>query len=64
MNFPRLNEVKLRERLCAEGWSSGLQQALITGIYRCPIRFIIIDNSGSMMSNDGHLLTLQGHTAK
>ena len=34
----------------------GLREAVLNGIKKTPIRFIIVDDSGSMVTNDGHRL--------
>jgi hypothetical protein len=54
------NELKTKEYLTSHKWPLGLQLALIKSLKKIPIRFIITDDSGSMMTNDGHRLIGQG----
>ena len=42
-----------------EGWPKGLQESLINSCAKYPFRFFIIDDSGSMQTNDGHRIVLQ-----
>ena len=56
--------VALRKYLSAHAWPTGLQNALIAGTASMPIRFMICDDSGSMMSTDGHRLRGEGNNAK
>ena len=62
--FVRGNEVALRKYLESNGWPTGLQNAFIGGTVNTPARFMICDDSGSMMSNDGHRVTGEGSNAK
>ena len=55
------NEPRAREFLSRFGWPYGLQSLLINTIRKIPIRFFICDNSGSMMSDDGHRLVGTGN---
>lgn len=50
------NDARAREYLTAHQWPVGLQDTLINGFRKVPLRFIICDNSGSMIENDGHIL--------
>lgn len=59
-----IDEQGLLMFLTAQGWPPGLQKVAKDSMKRCPIRFIIVDDSGSMLSNDGHKLIVQGHTSK
>ena len=52
-NAEPVNEVKAREFLHNNAWPPGLQDALIKGLKKIPIRYIICDDSGSMTTNDG-----------
>mmetsp|Transcript_2295 Transcript_2295/g.4115 ORF Transcript_2295/g.4115 Transcript_2295/m.4115 type:complete len:364 (-) Transcript_2295:250-1341(-) len=42
--------------LTRQNWPLGLQKAFIASCAKFPIRFMIVDDSGSMMTNDGHYL--------
>ena len=42
--------------LTQNDWPVGLQQSYFDSCNKFPIRFMIIDDSGSMMANDGHYL--------
>ena len=42
--------------LARNGWPSGLRKRFIEQLVRIPIRFIIVDDSGSMGAADGHRL--------
>jgi hypothetical protein len=37
-------------------WPAGLQNLLISSTIRYPVRFMIVDDSGSMAQSDGHKL--------
>jgi hypothetical protein len=50
------NATAIREYLTRAGWPEGLQQALVKSCQKYPIRFFITDDSGSMLTNDGHRL--------
>lgn len=52
-NWPACNEESCRTFLSSHDWPTGLQEALIKNLLKVPIRFIICDDSGSMMRNDG-----------
>jgi hypothetical protein len=50
-----MNEGAVREILSAKyKWPTGLQTLLISSLQRIPLRFFICDDSGSMMTTDGH----------
>jgi hypothetical protein len=49
----RLDETAARAFLGALGFPVGLQSALIDGLARTPARFFLLDDSGSMTTNDG-----------
>lgn len=59
-----VNEGAIRNYLSRNCWPIGLQTVLINGISNCPVRFFICDDSGSMMSNDGHRLIGEGNITK
>ena len=52
--FVAPNEEACRRFLRASGWSDGLSSALIKTLAKVPVRFIVCDDSGSMLSTDGH----------
>jgi len=52
-NAEPVNEENAREFLRKNAWPPGLQDALIKGLRKIPIRYIICDDSGSMTTNDG-----------
>lgn len=54
------NEYGAREYLTAKKWPPGLQNAAARTIGKFPIRFMIIDDSGSMGASDGNRLLHQG----
>lgn len=51
--FPEINTSRTREFLKRCEWPSGLQEALIKSVQKIPIRFFVVDDSGSMLMNDG-----------
>jgi hypothetical protein len=53
-NISSTNEVGAREFLQANRWPVGLQDTFIRSLSSIAIRYFICDDSGSMMSNDGH----------
>lgn len=59
-----VNEEGARTFLKKHNWSEGLVTAFIKSCYRIPIRFIICDDSGSMLTNDGHRLVGSGAGTK
>lgn len=50
--------------LTRNGWPAALQDTLIAGLKKTPKRFIIVDDSGSMSTADGHLLHKKGNGTK
>lgn len=54
----------LQNYLLKNGWPTGLRNMLAAGLISTPSRFFICDDSGSMMSSDGHRLTGNGSSAK
>jgi len=58
--FTPPNEEAGKQFLMRNNWPSGLQDALIKSCKKYPIRFILVDDSGSMMTNDGHKLVKVG----
>lgn len=59
--FTMDKEASAREYLTAWNWPQGLQSSLLKSIVNNPVRFFIIDDSGSMASADGHKL-ISGNT--
>ena len=57
----QINESGAREYLKANKWPKGLQDAALTNMTKFPIRFMVIDDSGSMGSADGHRLVHSGN---
>ena len=49
-----IDEAAGRALMTKHNWPPGLQQALIKTCTQMPIRFFITDDSGSMLTNDGH----------
>jgi hypothetical protein len=50
-----INEGAIREFLSAKHhWPEGLQTQLVSSLKKIPLRFFICDDSGSMMTSDGH----------
>ena len=47
-----------------QNWPAGLQEALIKSVLKIPIRYFVIDDSGSMLSNDGTRRVGEGPTSK
>ena len=48
------DNMNLRNFLIEFDWPRGLQNAFVAGTINTPARFMICDDSGSMMTNDGH----------
>lgn len=51
-----INEVGAREYLAGRKWPLGLQNTSIDQLKKIAFRFVICDDSGSMMASDGHKL--------
>ena len=49
-----INEGGLREFLTAHQWPVGLQDQISKSLNRLPMRYFILDDSGSMATSDGH----------
>jgi len=62
--FPEPNKEGVKRFLTQSNWPPGLQEALIKSITKIPIRFFIVDDSGSMLSNDGKRRIGEGPTSK
>lgn len=54
----------VRKYLSDNGWPTGLRNTLIAGLISAPIRYFICDDSGSMVSSDGHRMVVMGTQAK
>lgn len=59
-----INEGGAREFLTAQKWPIGLQDTLVEGLHKVPIRFFICDDSGSMGTNDGNRIVSTGKGKK
>mmetsp|Transcript_10092 Transcript_10092/g.10914 ORF Transcript_10092/g.10914 Transcript_10092/m.10914 type:complete len:481 (-) Transcript_10092:311-1753(-) len=59
-----VNERKARDFLNRFRWPEGLVQTVLKSCRKLPLRFFIVDDSGSMLTNDGRRLLVQGSTAK
>lgn len=46
-------ETGMRNFLGGHNWPNGLQDAVISTVKKMPVRFVICDDSGSMMTSDG-----------
>jgi hypothetical protein len=51
-------------RLLEHGWPTGLRNALVAALINTPVRYMICDDSGSMMVSDGHWVVAEGATSK
>ena len=51
-----INEDNVRSYLKSYDWPKGLQDQLIKSFTSFPIRYFVIDDSGSMNTTDGHRL--------
>lgn len=56
-----VNEAAVREFLSELNWALGLQDAVIQGLRKVPIRYFICDDSGSMNEGDGSRLVSSLH---
>ena len=55
-----VNEPLLGVFLNGMKYPEGLQEVLLRGLKKVPIRFFLIDNSGSMSESDGNVLVKHG----
>jgi hypothetical protein len=60
----RSDDNNAKQYLNHHGWPTGMQNALLKSTAKVPLRFFIIDDSGSMITNDGHMLTGVGSKTK
>ena len=51
-----INEIGCRTFLSTHSWPAGLQDTLVKSFATFPLRFFVVDNSGSMSTSDGHRL--------
>lgn len=54
------NEGGAREFLSTHGFPLGLQDAFVDSLTKLPLRFFILDDSGSMATNDGKRIIVSG----
>jgi hypothetical protein len=59
-----IDETNLKKHLNKQKWPKGLVDILIKSSKRSPVRFIIIDDSGSMSKVDGKRLMTDGRNCK
>lgn len=59
-----VNEAGLRNFLQANAWPNGLQESLVKGARKIPIRYFICDDSGSMAHTDGKKIVKSADGAK
>jgi hypothetical protein len=59
-----IDEAAARKFLTDKDWPPGLQTALINSCIKMPVRFFITDDSGSMLTNDGHRFVGTGDKTK
>jgi hypothetical protein len=59
-----MNERRGREFMTQNDWPVGLQSGLIRSCQKFPMRYFIIDDSGSMCTNDGRRVAGTGSNAK
>ena len=58
------NEINVKEFLASKRWPAGLQNTLLRGLPRNPIRYIIIDDSGSRAAGDGQMAQVSSKNLK
>ena len=54
----------IRNFLSSKNWPPGLQTACVQSCEKLPVRFFIVDDSGSMALSDGHRVLSDGRTTK
>ena len=59
-----VDEKAMRAYLTENQWPPGLQTALVDTCKKMPVRFFITDDSGSMLTNDGHRIVGAGDKKK
>lgn len=60
VHFPQLNETGTRQFLSAFSWPIGLQELYIKSCKSVPMRYVIVDDSGSMSTCDGRRVVVEG----
>ncbi len=58
------NQPALREFLTSNRWPLGLQDTFVRNLQKIPFRFFICDDSGSMITPDGHRAITSGKVTK
>ena len=48
-----------RGYLQEHGWPSGVQDVCIRNMQRVPLRYVMVDDSGSMAAQDGHRMVIK-----
>ena len=61
-NGPNLS--RAQEYLAAHNWPGGIQKALLKTLSKIPMRFFIVDDSGSMSISDGRRVLQSGEKSK
>ena len=59
-----VNRDAVKRYLSSHGWPNGMQETILKSFDNYPIRFFLVDDSGSMASNDGHRLLRTENGAK
>ena len=59
-----VNAAGIRSFLSSKNWPAGLQTACVLSCEKLPVRFFIVDDSGSMASSDGHRVLSDGKVTK
>ena len=55
-----INEHGVKEYLTAHDFPAGIQQTAAKNMQKFPIRFLVVDDSGSMATADGHRMIKSG----
>eukprot|EP01041_Mallomonas_annulata_P017714 gene17714-36298_t len=58
--LPPPNDEGARQFLTQHSWPQGLREVFVNGLKNVPIRFVIVDNSGSMVTVDGQRMIISG----
>eukprot|EP01041_Mallomonas_annulata_P017715 gene17715-36299_t len=58
--LPTPNDAEARAFLVRNAWPPGLREQIINGLRTIPIRFVIVDNSGSMVTVDSSRVLSNG----
>ena len=53
----------VRHYLSQHGWPCGLQESMIKSFESFPVRFFLVDDSGSMAASDGKYVSIFCNTA-